>query len=121
MSAHLRVIEGGRLLAANADPFRSVEEAWFWTMAALIARREGRSAEGPKRVALWEPDDVARALDRLYRQRRITLAHAKVLRVWGEKGVAPRRSLGAEANDARLWAEAMAALGTPLRMRGIVR
>ena len=28
-----------------AQPFRSAEEAWLWTMAALVARREGaRSA-----------------------------------------------------------------------------
>jgi hypothetical protein len=25
----------------RTEPFRSAEEAWFWTMAALMARREG--------------------------------------------------------------------------------
>ena len=26
---------------AKAEPFATAEEAWFWTMAALIARRDG--------------------------------------------------------------------------------
>ena len=28
-------------LQRHTEPFRSAEEAWFWTMAALIARRDG--------------------------------------------------------------------------------
>ena len=31
----------GARAAAKTEPFASAEEAWFWTMAALIARRDG--------------------------------------------------------------------------------
>jgi hypothetical protein len=78
--------------AANrTEPFASAEEAWFWTMAALIARRDGaRIVSGAGLVQRpCEPDDVVRCLDRLYRQRRIDLQHARILRIWGERQSAP--------------------------------
>jgi len=64
-----------RAAMAQAEPFRSVEEAWFWTMAGLIARRDGaRIVSGAGLVPRpCEPDDVVKCLDRLYRQRRIEL------------------------------------------------
>jgi hypothetical protein len=60
-------------------------------MAALMARRDGA---GPVlnvgRVARpCEPDDVVKCLDRLYRQRRIDLTHARILRRWGERQAEP--------------------------------
>ena len=59
-------------------------------------------------------------LDSLYRRKRIDLAHARVLRAWGERGIAPDARLPAERAEARLWAEAMDLLDWPLRVRGIV-
>ncbi len=106
--------------AANAaEPFRSAEEAWFWTMAALVARRDGaRIVSGAGLVQRpREPDDVVRCLDRLYRQRRIDLQHARILRIWGERQAAPDPR---ERGDARLWREAMQRLDWPLRAKGIV-
>ncbi|MFC4169574.1 hypothetical protein [Teichococcus aestuarii] len=107
--------------SAGARPFPSVEEAWLWTMAALIARRD--SAARPLRIAEaaarpGRPEDVLRILDRLYRQRRVTLAHLVVLRRQGERQAVPtpRRADG----EARLWREAMAALAGPLRRIGLV-
>jgi hypothetical protein len=104
----------------GARPFASAEDAWFWTMAALVARRDGA---GPVlnvgRVARpCEPDDVVKCLDRLYRQRRIDLTHARILRIWGERETAPdpERHKG----DYRIWREAIDRLDWPLRMRGIV-
>ena len=104
----------------GARPFPAVEDAWFWTMAALVARRDGA---GLRLQPGWtarpcEPDDVVKCLDRLYRQRRIDLAHARVMRIWGERQMAPdpRRNHG----DARLWAEAMQRLAWPLIQKGIV-
>ncbi len=45
-----------------AEPFRSAEEAWFWTMAALIARRDGaRITAGKGEIRPCEPDDVIKA------------------------------------------------------------
>ena len=106
----------------QAVPFASAEEAWFWTMAALIARRDGaRITAGKGLVARpCEPDDVIKCLDRLYRQRRVEIAHARIMRIWGERGSAPNPRYPAERGDARLWREAMNRLEWPLRTKGIV-
>lgn len=106
----------------KAEPFASAEEAWFWTMAALVARHEGArlSAGRGSVVRPCEPDDVVKCLDRLYRQRRIEIAHARILRIWGERGTAPNPRILAERGDLRLWREAMERLDFPLRQKGIV-
>jgi hypothetical protein len=107
---------------ARAEPFRSAEEAWFWTMAALVARREGARVRAGQGLSLrpCDPDDVVKCLDRLYRQRRIELRHARVMRVWGERGVPPCPRHPEERADHGLWREAMQRLEFPLRVKGIV-
>jgi hypothetical protein len=110
----------GSLVAS--EPFRSAEEAWLWTMAALIARRDGARITAGKgeKVRPCEPDDVIKCLDRLYRQRRIDLIHARVMRIWGERGCAPDARYASERADHAQWREAMNRLEWPLRMKGIV-
>ncbi|WP_159996656.1 hypothetical protein [Roseomonas sp. 18066] len=107
---------------SKAEPFASAEQAWFWTMNALVARREGaRIVAGAGTVPRpCEPDDVVKCLDRLYRQRRIDLAHARILRLWGERGQAPDPRALRERGDSRLWREALSRLDWPLRQKGIV-
>lgn len=107
---------------AAAEPFRSAEEAWIWTMSALIARRDGARISAGKgdKVRPCEPDDVIKCLDRLYRHRRIDLIHARVMRVWGERGQAPDPRHLSERADAAQWREAMNRLEWPLRVKGIV-
>ena len=114
--------QGRRPNPPPATPFRNAEEAWFWTMAALRARRDGaRTARNPHAVPRpCEPDDVVKCLDGLYRQRRIDLAHARILRIWGERGTTPNHAWASERTDARLWREAMGRLEWPLRVKGIV-
>lgn len=118
-----------RAVPMAADPremppilFQNAEQAWFWTMAALVARRErsprGCDGSGPARPAL--PEDVLRCLDRLYRQRRIDLLHARILRIWGERGIAPNPARPSERCDAKIWREALDRLEWPLRVKGIV-
>jgi hypothetical protein len=104
---------------ARAEPFRSAEEAWFWTMAALVARRDGARITAGKGTTVrpCEPDDVVKCLDRLYRQRRITLVHARIMRLWGERGMPPAPQ---DRADFQLWNEAMDRLEFPLRIKGIV-
>ncbi|TPG60568.1 hypothetical protein EAH89_04190 [Roseomonas nepalensis] len=106
----------------KVQPFQSADEAWFWTMSALVARRDGaRIVSGRGLVSRpCEPDDVVKCLDRLYRQRRIDLAHARILRIWGERGVAPDPTVLRERGDHRLWREAMDRMEWPLRLKGIV-
>ncbi|HEY8288593.1 MAG TPA: hypothetical protein VIG49_04935 [Acetobacteraceae bacterium] len=103
-------------------PFRSAEEAWFWTMAALTARRDGARYTANKGAFSrpCEPDDVVRCLDALYRRRRIDLAHARILRIWGERQLAPSPGRAAEKCDWKLWREALERLEWPLRVKGIV-
>lgn len=102
------------------EPFRSAEQAWLWTMAALLARHAGASRPGGGIPRPCDPDDVIVCLDGLYRRKRIDLAHARVLRAWGERGHAPDARVPAERAEARLWTEAMDLLAWPLRVRGIV-
>src|ERR1700712_3497281 len=107
----------------EVQPFRSAEEAWLWTMAALIARREGARYTANKGLVTrpCDPDDVVKCLDGLYRQHRIDLAHARILRIWGERQMAPSVAVAVERNDHRLWIEALERLEWPLRVKGIVR
>jgi hypothetical protein len=102
------------------EPFRSAEQAWFWTSAALTARHSGATRPGGAVPRPCDPDDVIRCLDMLYWRKRIDLAHARVLRAWGERGVAPDGRVAAERREARLWQEALERLDWPLRVRGIV-
>jgi len=99
-------------------PFQTAEAAWLWTAASLLARRDPaapRPPPGPCR-----PEDVLKCLDGLYRTNTVELLHARILRIWGWRGVAPNPARPRERCDWRLWQEAMKALDGPLRARGIV-
>ncbi|EHL97661.1 hypothetical protein HMPREF9946_04008 [Acetobacteraceae bacterium AT-5844] len=108
-----------RCASEGARPFASADDAWIWTMAALVARRDGAGpVVGFDAVARpCEPDDVVKCLDRLYRQRRIEQAHLRVLRIWGERQMMPP---SAHHGALRLWREAIDRLRWPLQQRGIV-
>lgn len=105
---------------AGQEPFRNAEQAWFWTCNSLRARRDGARCEGTATERPCEPDDVLRALDRLYRHRRIDLGHARVLRIWGERQSAPDLRSAREHTAAVLWREALDRLAPPLRAKGII-
>jgi hypothetical protein len=116
---HYRYVNGP---LRRPEPFRDAEEAWLWTMAALKARGEGArfTANQGKILRPCEPDDVIKCLDRLYRQRRIDLVHARVLRQWGDRQMPPNPAFPRERCDWKLWREAMDRLEWPLRVKGIV-
>ncbi|MGC8468588.1 MAG: hypothetical protein ACP5NI_01655 [Acetobacteraceae bacterium] len=94
-------------------PFANVAEAWFWTMTTLRARRAGAA-----RCLMAE--EILRCLDRLYRRRRIELAHARILRIWGERREAPPLARSGPTGDWKLWHEALERLEPPLRAKGII-
>lgn len=90
-------------------PFRSTPAAWFWCMRNLNGPRDGIKA-------ICDPEDIVRVIDRLYQQRRLNFSHVRIMRKYGEAQMVPAQGGG----DALLWREAMLALDTPLRARGIV-
>ena len=96
-------------------PFRSAEDAWFWTMARLIARRDrAQPLDGPPRPCT--PDDVVLVLDRLIKAGTLHRHHAIVLATWGELGMQP----GGTGQEQHEWTQAIIALDAPLRIKGIV-
>jgi hypothetical protein len=99
------------------EPFLSAEAAWFWTAASLRAGHHPAARPGP---AACRPEDVIKCLDTLYRRRRIELLHARILRIWGLRGVAPNPARPRERSDWRIWREALDRLDGPLRAHGIV-
>ncbi|HYD97764.1 MAG TPA: hypothetical protein VEH84_00150 [Alphaproteobacteria bacterium] len=108
--------------AATAVPFASAEEAWFWFMQAQEARLAGaRAAAGLGAVARpCEPLDLLRAVDRLYRQRRLQRDHLEVLAHYGRRRMAPDPFRRRELRACTLWREALTALDPVLRLKGIV-
>ncbi len=108
---------------ALTRPFRSAEEAWLWTMAVLLARRDGAGEawrpDGPPRPC--DPDDVIRCFDTLYRQRSIELLHVRILRIWGERQRPPHPDRPWQNSDWRLWRQALGQLEWALRARDVVR
>ena len=103
---------------ATRAPFTNTEQAWFATMAALKARKDRAPHPGLPR---FDPNEIIQVLDQLYRRRRIDLVHSRVLRLWGERGVAPDKNVTSERADYNLWTEVLERLDWPLRVKGIVR
>jgi len=95
-------------------PFRSAEQAWFWTMGALLRRQDGGSVGGDGRK-ICTPDDIVTVLDQLYREKRISLEQAHVLRHYGEKHAPPAPRTEHHA----LWRDAMVKMQAALERRGI--
>ena len=112
-----------RFAERHSEPFRDAEEAWFWTMAALKARRDGArySANQGRVIRPCEPDDVIKCLDALYRRRRIDLLHARILRIWGERQVSPNPAHSSSAATGGCGGRRWIAWTGRLRLKGIVR
>lgn len=102
----------------TAPSFATAEAAWLWTAATLLARRDPAATRPPPGPC--RPEDVLKCLDGLYRTNTIELLHARILRTWGWRGMAPNPARPRERCDCRLWQEAMKGLDGPLRACGIV-
>lgn len=108
---------------AGAIPFNSAEEAWFWFIAAQEARNDGaRFSSGLGLIARpCEPLDILKAVDRLYRCRRLLRDHLLVLRHYGRRRMPPDHRRVKEARACELWKEALQRLEDALERKGIVR
>lgn len=114
---------GDYVTMRETEPFDSVEEAWFWFIAAQGARNDGaRFIAGAGLVPRpCEPIDILKTLDRLYRQRRLLRDHLLVLRHYGRRNMPPDSRRIKEARAHHLWVEALERLEAPLQKKGIVR
>ncbi|WP_366658056.1 hypothetical protein [Fodinicurvata sp. EGI_FJ10296] len=103
-------------------PFSSAEEVWFWFIRAHEASAAGARARAG--MALYprpcEPVDVARVVDRLYRQRRLLRDHLLVLAHYGRRLMAPNPDYRQEIKASSLWREAFDRIEPALRSKGIV-
>lgn len=94
--------------------FPTAQDAWLSATKELLARQSVYRDISPTTA------DVLAALNALYRRRRLGLSHARILRIWGERGVAPSADVVGERADAKVWTEALERLDWPLRVKGIV-
>ena len=104
------------------QPFTSAEEAWFWSLAAKLARDEGaRPKAGEARTPRpCEPLEVAHLAERLYRQGRLTPAQWKVMLVFGRAFVAPDPRLAGQRRLAGHWRAGLQILAAALKAKGIL-
>jgi hypothetical protein len=104
-------------------PFSSVEEAWFWFIQAQAVRNDGaRFSMGQGLVPRpCEPLDILKALDRLYRHRRLLMEHLMVLRHYGRRLMPPDKRRAKESRAFGIWTEALQRLEPVLVRKGIVR
>ncbi len=104
-------------------PFQSAEEAWFWYVAAMQARLDGaRIVAGLGReIRPCEPVDIYKAIERLYRNRRLQMDHIKILRHYGVRGIAPDHTRIREMLASKIWREAMDRIELTLQQKGIVK
>lgn len=106
----------------NYTPFDSVEEVWFWFIAAQAARNDGaRYVAGMSSIRRpCEPVDILKILDRLYRNRRITRNHLLVLRHYGRRYMAPDPLRVKEKRSYYIWKEALDRMEPILEGKGII-
>lgn len=107
----------------TAMPFDNTEEAWLWFILAQEARNDGAQCRSGLGLAArpCEPADILQCLDRLYRNRRVSMDHLLVLRHYGKRQMPPEPSRAKEARAAALWQEALERLEPVLVRKGIVR
>lgn len=107
---------------AYETPFNDAQEAFFYMVNCQRARSDG--ARYVKGAGLYNrpchPDDILIVIDRLYRQRKISMDHVLILRHYGVRQMPPDERRPKEARAAKLWEEAMDKLTDALREKGII-
>jgi hypothetical protein len=103
-------------------PFKSAEEAWFWFIQAQTARNEGAKIQAGAGMfnRPCEPVDIIKALERLYRARRVTMDHVMVLRHYGQRAMRPDVRRAKEVRAHQLWEQALEKLEEALVAKRIV-
>lgn len=104
-------------------PFEDAQEAWFWFIQSQQARLDGaRFSSGQGGLPRpCEPLDILKAVDRLYRQRRLLRDHLLVLRHYGRRLMPPDPRRQSESRAFKVWGEALERLEIPLLRKGIIK
>ena len=105
-----------------ATPFAKTEDVWFWYVRCQIARDAGARfvaglSETPRPC---EPDDIYRAVRRLWLTGALTRRHVRTLFDYGFRETPPDPRCREEAKARRSWEEALDRLATPLKAKGIL-
>ncbi len=108
--------------ADDTTPFKNAEEAWFWFIQAQTARNEGAKIQAGAGLCTrpCEPVDIIKALERLYRARRVTMDHVMVLRHYGQRLMRPDVRRAKEIRAHQLWEQALEKLEEALVAKRIV-
>ena len=106
----------------DTTPFKNAEEAWFWFIQAQTARNEGAKIQAGAGTYTrpCEPVDIVKALERLYRSRRVTMDHVMVLRHYGQRLMRPDLRRAKEMRAHQLWTQALEKLEEALVAKRIV-
>lgn len=106
----------------HETPFTDAQEAFFYMVNCQRARADG--ARYVKGQGIYNrpchPDDIKIVIDRLYRQRRLTIDHMRILRHYGIRHMPPDERRPKEEKAAILWNEAMDIIHDALRQKGII-
>lgn len=103
-------------------PFPDAETAWFWYVRCQQARMDRVEFEGSRilEVPPCDPEDIANAVSRLIRERRIRRQHVGTLNRYGVLQRPPDPRCGEENHSYLLWDEALDKLTTVLRGKEII-
>lgn len=106
----------------DIEPFQSGEDAWFWFVRCQRLRddRVQPISSMGTLARPCDPDDIYRAVKRLYKQHLLSAAHLRILSQYGLAERAPDKRCSEEIAAARLWEEAIALLEQLLKAKGIV-
>jgi hypothetical protein len=131
VSCHHSHAHGHRPIERCVDdtpPFANAEQAWLWCAKAHAAglHRAPEPLDRPRSAraaamggAPCHPAEVARIVDRLYRQLRLTREHLATLARYGRRALPPNPERRREMRDASLWEEAMERIEPALRSHGL--
>lgn len=100
--------------------FKTSEECWFWYMRVLAQFNDALPMAIETETGPLDPGIISRALEQLYKSRRLSLNHLRVLRFYGERQKAPRPFIKSEEDVFILWRQALNALAEPLRNQGVL-
>lgn len=95
------------------QPFGSAEEAWFWSQKP--------QSDSPPITRPCDPMQLFMMVERLYRQRHLTLDHLHVMRFYGQRQKRPNPGLRQEKRAHFLWVDAMRRLHAVFEKNGVVK